>query len=397
MEFWLVWLVLLPLVGCAPEQTSGPENLEEKSEAWNRAYQERMSGKGDSASCSGYTVPDRNGFDGRIALTFDDGPNPATTPSVLDVLDDHDAKGAFFMNGEKLQTEAQRRIARRIVEEGHTVGNHTFSHPNMRNLGADEARREVAETHALIQQFADPEFFRFPYGAADCELQNLIDEYGYTSVGWHIDSADWCFAGGNGECSGDTFAPFASEPESQYSDDMTGWVVRQAKRQNGGVILFHDIHPLTAGTLDTILTRLEEEGFTFVSLEDEEVFPHTNGVAPPFQPDSNPFVGSPCRDDSHCEFSTAAGDGWCFQYAQDEEDKPLGFCTVDCDGLCPDRSGEPGTFCVSPGSQSDTGICARRAGNSTACGRLPEASPTVATRYVDESNAREVDASVCLP
>jgi peptidoglycan-N-acetylglucosamine deacetylase len=85
---------------------------------------------------------------GRIALTFDDGPDPRTTPPVLDTLREHGVKATFFVVGS--QVEENPGLLRRIVREGHTIGNHTYDHANMSNLNPDEMRSELRNTQKAV-------------------------------------------------------------------------------------------------------------------------------------------------------------------------------------------------------------------------------------------------------
>jgi hypothetical protein len=88
---------------------------------------------------------------------------------------------------------------------------------------------------------------------------------------------------------------------------MLDYVMSQACANDGGVVLFHDIHPSTANHLDEILTSLENEGYTFVRIDDTAAFPKLNGVAPAPQA----FVGDPCTTNAQCAFSAAGQTGRC--------------------------------------------------------------------------------------
>ncbi len=101
---------------------------------------------------------------GKVALTFDDGPDAAHTPRVLDVLAAHGIKASFFLIGERAAREPA--LARRIAEEGHDLGNHTWSHRSLWLSGPRETARQVGQGHAAIAEAAGaaPRFFRPPWG-----------------------------------------------------------------------------------------------------------------------------------------------------------------------------------------------------------------------------------------
>ena len=102
---------------------------------------------------------------GELALTFDDGPNPAWTPRLLDILAASDVRATFFMVGRF--AEAEKQLARRVLESGHLVGNHSWSHPNLARTPAAQVRDELRRTSdALAQILGQPvRYFRPPYGA----------------------------------------------------------------------------------------------------------------------------------------------------------------------------------------------------------------------------------------
>ena len=104
----------------------------------------------------------------------------------------------------------------------------------------------------------------------------LARSKGYVVTGWHIDSADWCYAAGGGTCSRSTFR-YVPDP---LRSNMLGYVLSQVHATNGGIILFHDIHANTADNLDAMLTALEADGFSFVRLDDQAVFPKLHTPEP---------------------------------------------------------------------------------------------------------------------
>jgi len=366
---WLLLTVPACVLGTGPD-----DGLLDEAAEWQRTYDElRTGGKEDGWRCSGVLVPDESGFGNRIALTFDDGPSAATTPKVMDVLRRHHAPATFFVMGKNLADPANRAIAQEIdADPLFELGNHSWSHPNIARLGASDVASEIDSTlGALGDLGAEPRWFRFPYGSATCATADAVRSRDLTVVGWHIDSADWCFAAGGGTCSPATFA----EVPSAYRSDMTGYVLQQAQRRGGGVLLFHDIKRYTADALDGVLTALESAGFTFASLSDATLFPILNGAPPPAS------IGAACTGPEQC-----AGPSGLLCH-------PAGFCTTTCAGFCPGAD----TFCIADPATAG-GTCVVKAGSGNhSCADLPGTIRVRADRFVGASGTPAASADVCAP
>ncbi len=321
----LVVLPSLSLFACGAEHDELAEQTAGFEEAWN----ESQSGKPDTLGCSGVRVPDRGPFGGKVHLTFDDGPNPITTPKVMATLRRHNAPATFFINGNRVTDSATRAIVKEIVDDPlFTLANHTWSHQNMARQTRETAISQIeATTDTIVAAGGEASYFRFPYGSSTCETMDLVRERGYTGVGWHIDSADWCFASGNGYCREETFR----HVPDQFRDDMGGFVLSQAHSNNGGILLFHDIHASTERDLEGILNDLEAGGFEYTTLQDLNTFPLLHGV-------EQAFVGDACEVDEDCNFAGA----FCMTEASG------GYCSMECQTSCPDREGYPTTRCVTP-------------------------------------------------
>ncbi len=125
-------------------------------------------------------------LNGEVALTFDDGPDAAYTPRVLDVLAAHAIKASFFLIGERAAREPA--VARRIAAEGHDLGNHTWSHRSLWRSGPRETARQVEEGHAAIAQAAGvgPRFFRPPWGMTNLALFPLLRKLRTPCVFWTV-------------------------------------------------------------------------------------------------------------------------------------------------------------------------------------------------------------------
>ena len=120
----------------------------------------------------------------KVALTFDDGPDPEHTPRVLDILADHGARATFFLIGERAARTGA--LVRRIAAAGHDLGNHTWSHRSLWLVGPRETARQVSQGHEAIGQAAGapPRFFRPPWGMTNLALFPVLRRLGTPCVFW---------------------------------------------------------------------------------------------------------------------------------------------------------------------------------------------------------------------
>lgn len=127
----------------------------------------------------------------RVALTFDDVPDPRYTPLVLNVLKRKRVRATFFVVGSRAAKHPG--LVRRIVDEGHAVGNHTYSHPELPKLSLGQVKREIERTGAEIKETAgfEPAMIRPPYGDIRPTQLDWARSRGYTVVNWDVDSQDW--------------------------------------------------------------------------------------------------------------------------------------------------------------------------------------------------------------
>jgi len=128
---------------------------------------------------------------GELALTFDDGPNRACTPRLLDILAGYNVKASFFLVGRCAKLEPE--LVRRIQAEGHLIGNHSWSHPNLAVTGAGEVRRQLKETSDFLEQITGQPvgFFRPPFGGRRPVVLRIARELGMTPVLWNAMTSDW--------------------------------------------------------------------------------------------------------------------------------------------------------------------------------------------------------------
>ncbi|MCB1208403.1 MAG: polysaccharide deacetylase family protein [Verrucomicrobiales bacterium] len=165
-------------------------------------------------------------------LTFDDGPHPVNTPAILDWLREHKLHATFFVLGENVVRYPA--LVKRIVAEGHQIGNHSWSHPSLSRMSDDRVRSEIKRTHEAIFAACGraPVLFRPPYGALKSAQRTWIEnEFGYSTMLWDIDTEDWKLA---------STSAIANRIE-------TG--LRPGKTR---IILAHDIHPRILPALNSL-------------------------------------------------------------------------------------------------------------------------------------------------
>jgi peptidoglycan/xylan/chitin deacetylase (PgdA/CDA1 family) len=128
---------------------------------------------------------------GELALTFDDGPNPAWTPRLLDVLANYGVHATFFLVGSHARAEPV--LVRRIVAAGHLIGNHSWSHPNLALAPSSRIREELLRTSQTLEQIAGTPvlYFRPPFGARRPIVFRVARDLGMTPVLWNAMTSDW--------------------------------------------------------------------------------------------------------------------------------------------------------------------------------------------------------------
>lgn len=190
-----------------------------------------------------------------VMLTYDDGPNPGTTEAVLDALKAAKVKAVFFVTGYGVEHED---LLRRIHTEGHTIGTHTVSHPNLRNLTKEDQRAEIVPVNEVVERVTGQKvkYFRPPHGAYNQDTLDLMDELGLQLVNWTHGSRDWEPDVILGDPARVTAKVLAEEPAD--SGDTALWP--------GAVVLLHDTLPWTAAASPDFIAGLQELGYEFVIL-----------------------------------------------------------------------------------------------------------------------------------
>lgn len=295
------------------------------------------------AHCSGMDPADLAPLGGWAALTFDDGPDPEVTPQILATLRKYSVPATFFMLGAHVDDpDSADIIAEIIADPLFSVANHSYDHPDFQGLTDGQARAQISDTiDALADHGGEVSFFRFPYGSADCGLTDIVrDEYGLRVAGWHIDTADWCYASTGGTCEPDDYWRIPAA----YQSDMYTWTLDQLADFDGGVFLYHDVHQYTADEIEDIILAAQSAGYTFTHLHDDEAFPRLNAGTPY----DFPWIGEAC--------SVSSDTCWQIEYLSycaptGDPDQPVdaGMCVLDCtESRCIDRAGVAPLTCAEP-------------------------------------------------
>lgn len=126
-----------------------------------------------------------------VALTFDDGPDTIFTPKILDILKQNNIKATFFIVGTRAQ--AHPEIVKRILNEGHAIGNHSWDHPDLDLMSSDNVKSEIQKTDDILFSIIGyhPSIVRPPYGAANKGVIKEISSMGYKIIDWSVDTLDW--------------------------------------------------------------------------------------------------------------------------------------------------------------------------------------------------------------
>jgi peptidoglycan/xylan/chitin deacetylase (PgdA/CDA1 family) len=195
---------------------------------------------------SGATVTHSRGLSAQpyVAMTFDDGPHPRNTPRLLDILRARNIKATFYVIGQNVDRHAG--IVRRIVAEGHEIGNHTYTHRKLTALSDSQVETEMKKTEDAIIRAAGvkPRTMRPPYGALLQRQRSMIfSSFSYPTIMWSVDPNDWRRPG----------------PSVVTSRILNG-------AHNGAIILAHDLHAPTVDAMPRTFDGLLSKGYQFVTV-----------------------------------------------------------------------------------------------------------------------------------
>jgi peptidoglycan-N-acetylglucosamine deacetylase len=184
-----------------------------------------------------------------VAMTFDDGPNPIYTPQVLDIFLEVKGKATFFMLGE--QMERYPEVLGRVMDEGHEIGNHTYTHPKLSHLNREQCEEEMKRNEKIIVDLSGkkPVVFRPPYLDYSEETVSIVQQKGYAMIGAvNLEARDWEHPG-------------------------VGHIVEKSIEsvKNGSILLFHDGFGDRSQTIEAVrilVTELTSQGFLLVTVSE---------------------------------------------------------------------------------------------------------------------------------
>src|SRR5690625_1818887 len=184
-----------------------------------------------------------------IYITFDNGYEQGYTEQVLDVLKKHDVPATFFVTGHYAEKESD--LLKRMVDEGHIIGNHSFHHPDFTTMSKSEIKQELDLVEEIVTTHTSQKemiYLRPPRGTFNEQTLQWAEELGYIHVFWSLAFKDW---------------DVSNQKGWQYAFDQI-----TAQIHPGAILLLHSVSSDNAEALDKVIVYLKEQGYTFKSLDD---------------------------------------------------------------------------------------------------------------------------------
>ena len=177
-----------------------------------------------------------------VALTFDDGPSATTTPEILKILTEKDARATFFVLGSKARNNSD--IVKQAEKNGHDIASHTTYHQSLIRVSLSSAQNDINESKDIFQSILDhqPLYTRPPYGDTDSAVSAAI---GTPIILWSVDTLDW---------------------KNKSTDSIVSTAMSEVR--DGAIILMHDIYPTTAEALPILIDTLRNEGYEFATISE---------------------------------------------------------------------------------------------------------------------------------
>ena len=249
---FLVMYALGALTAKKAESVGVAALLHEKSENWGLGF--GTEGKPPTGNASAAELKKYNAYfigdttQNTIYLTFDCGYENGNTELILDALKKHDVKATFFVVGNFLETSPE--IVKRMIAEGHTVGNHTYHHLDMSSISSlDAFKKETQDVENLFEQITGTpitKFYRPPQGKYNIENLKMAQELGYHTFFWSLAYVDWY------------------QDKQPTKDEAFGKLLKRI--HPGAIVLLHSTSSTNAQILDELLTKWEEMGYTIKPL-----------------------------------------------------------------------------------------------------------------------------------
>lgn len=249
---FLVMYALGALTAKKAESVGVSALLHEKSENWGLGF--GTEGKPPTGNASAEELKKYNAYfigdttQNTIYLTFDCGYENGNTEPILDALKKHDVKATFFVVGNFLETSPE--MVKRMIAEGHTVGNHTYHHLDMSSISSMDAfKKETQDVENLFEQITGTpitKFYRPPQGKYNIENLKMAQELGYHTFFWSLAYVDWY------------------QDKQPTKDEAFGKLLKRI--HPGAIVLLHSTSSTNAQILDELLTKWEEMGYTIKPL-----------------------------------------------------------------------------------------------------------------------------------
>lgn len=249
---FLVMYALGALTAKKAESVGVSALLHEKSENWGLGF--GTEGKPPTGNASAEELKKYNAYfigdttQNTIYLTFDCGYENGNTEPILDALKKHDVKATFFVVGNFLETSPE--IVKRMIAEGHTVGNHTYHHLDMSSISSMDAfKKETQDVENMFEQITGTtitKFYRPPQGKYNIENLKMAQELGYHTFFWSLAYVDWY------------------QDKQPTKDEAFGKLLKRI--HPGAIVLLHSTSSTNAQILDELLTKWEEMGYTIKPL-----------------------------------------------------------------------------------------------------------------------------------
>ncbi|SDH23272.1 MULTISPECIES: polysaccharide deacetylase family protein [unclassified Duganella] len=184
-----------------------------------------------------------------VVLTFDDGPHGSYTEEIAAILKQYNVPGVFFEVGQNVSR--YKGESKRLIDAGHTVGNHSYSHALLSKQTGDKLYGEIANADNALKAADERRspLFRFPYGARNAEGMAVLSRLGLRSVMWNVDSMDW------------------ADP---VPSSIANRVLTTLNKEQRGIILFHDIHDRSVKALPMVLDKLIADGYSFAGWDGQD-------------------------------------------------------------------------------------------------------------------------------
>ena len=251
---FLVMYALGALTAKKAESVGVSALLHEKSENWGLGF--GTEGKPPTGNASAEELKKYNAYfigdttQNTIYLTFDCGYENGNTEPILDALKKHDVKATFFVVGNFLETSPE--IVKRMIAEGHTVGNHTYHHLDMSSISSMDAfKKETQDVENLFEQITGTpitKFYRPPQGKYNIENLKMAQELGYHTFFWSLAYVDW-------------YQDKQPSKEEAFKKLL-------GRIHPGAIVLLHSTSDTNGAILDELLTKWEEMGYHFATLDD---------------------------------------------------------------------------------------------------------------------------------